>query len=55
MGLATARAFANAGASVVLADIDRDALGAATDDLTTAGHSALGVTCDVAAKARRSE
>ena len=48
MGLDTARAFAAAGAAVVLADVDEDALRAATDELTAAGHQALGVTCDVA-------
>jgi NAD(P)-dependent dehydrogenase (short-subunit alcohol dehydrogenase family) len=47
MGLATAQAFAEAGASVVLADINENALQAATDGLTTAGHTALPVTCDV--------
>jgi NAD(P)-dependent dehydrogenase (short-subunit alcohol dehydrogenase family) len=47
MGLATARAFAAHGASVTLADIDEDALRAATDELTSAGHKALGVVCDV--------
>ena len=47
MGLATARAFAAAGASVVLADVDEDALHAATDELTAAGHQALAVACDV--------
>src|SRR5438477_7150196 len=47
MGLATAQAFAEAGASVVLADINENALRAATDGLTAAGHTALGVTCDV--------
>ena len=47
MGLATARAFAAAGASVVLADVDEDALHAATDELTAAGHHALAVACDV--------
>jgi NAD(P)-dependent dehydrogenase (short-subunit alcohol dehydrogenase family) len=47
MGLATARAFAEAGASVVLADINQDALRTATDGLTAAGHQALGVLCDV--------
>ncbi len=47
MGLATAQAFAEAGASVVLADINEAALRAATDGLTTAGHTALGVACDV--------
>jgi NAD(P)-dependent dehydrogenase (short-subunit alcohol dehydrogenase family) len=47
MGLATAQAFAEAGASVVLADINENALRAATDGLTTAGQTALGVNCDV--------
>ncbi|QQR46123.1 glucose 1-dehydrogenase [Myxococcus xanthus] len=47
MGLATARAFAAAGASVVLADVNTAALTSAVDALTSAGHSALGVTCDV--------
>jgi NAD(P)-dependent dehydrogenase (short-subunit alcohol dehydrogenase family) len=47
MGLATARAFAAHGASVTLADIDEDALRPATDELTSAGHKALGVVCDV--------
>jgi NAD(P)-dependent dehydrogenase (short-subunit alcohol dehydrogenase family) len=48
MGLDAVRAFAAAGAAVVLADIDEDALRAATDELAAAGHQALGVTCDVA-------
>jgi NAD(P)-dependent dehydrogenase (short-subunit alcohol dehydrogenase family) len=48
MGLDTARAFAEAGAAIVLADVNEEALGAATDGLTAAGHRALGVTCDVA-------
>lgn len=47
MGLETARAFAAAGAAVVLADVNEEALAAATDELTAAGHRALGVTCDV--------
>ena len=50
MGLATAQAFAEAGAAVVLADINEGALRAATDDLTAAGHQALGVTCDVSSE-----
>src|SRR3989454_7093504 len=54
MGLATARAFAEAGAAVVLAvvlaDINAGALRAVADDLTAAGHQALGVTCDVASE-----
>jgi NAD(P)-dependent dehydrogenase (short-subunit alcohol dehydrogenase family) len=48
MGLDTARAFATSAAAVVLADVDEDALATATDELTAAGHRALGVTCDVA-------
>ena len=48
MGLATAQAFAEAGAAVVLADINDQTLGAATDELTAAGYRALAVTCDVA-------
>jgi NAD(P)-dependent dehydrogenase (short-subunit alcohol dehydrogenase family) len=52
MGRDTARAFAAAGAAVVLADIDEGALHAATDELTAAGHQALGVTCDVSDEAQ---
>jgi NAD(P)-dependent dehydrogenase (short-subunit alcohol dehydrogenase family) len=47
MGLATAQAFAEAGAAVVLADINDQTLGAATDELTASGYRALGVSCDV--------
>jgi NAD(P)-dependent dehydrogenase (short-subunit alcohol dehydrogenase family) len=47
MGLATARAFAEHGASVVLADVNEGALRAATDELAAAGHQALAVVCDV--------
>ena len=47
MGLATARAFAEAGASVVLADIDGDAAERAAKELTEAGYQAIGVACDV--------
>jgi NAD(P)-dependent dehydrogenase (short-subunit alcohol dehydrogenase family) len=52
MGLATARAFAEAGAGVVLADIDAVALRAAADGLTAAGHAAIAVVCDVADEAQ---
>ena len=48
MGLDTARAFATAGAAVVLADVDGDAARSAADELGKAGHDALGLTCDVA-------
>ena len=47
IGLATARAFAQSGAAVVLADYDEDGLASATAELTAAGHQALGVGCDV--------
>ena len=47
MGLSTAQAFAKAGAAVVLADINEDALRSATDDLKAAGHRVVGITCDV--------
>ncbi len=47
MGLATAQAFADAGAAVVLADVNEAALRTAADGLTAAGQRALGVTCDV--------
>ena len=47
MGLATARAFAEAGAAVVLADVNPASVKDAADTLSTAGHQALGVECDV--------
>jgi NAD(P)-dependent dehydrogenase (short-subunit alcohol dehydrogenase family) len=47
MGLSTAQAFAEAGAAVVLADINEAAHRTVTDGLTAVGHRALGVTCDV--------
>jgi NAD(P)-dependent dehydrogenase (short-subunit alcohol dehydrogenase family) len=47
MGLATAHAFAEAGASVVLADINEEALHSATESLAAGGYRALGVVCDV--------
>src|SRR5919112_3626398 len=48
MGLATARAFAEAGAAVVLADFKEDAVKAAAEELVAAGHKAIAVRCDVA-------
>jgi NAD(P)-dependent dehydrogenase (short-subunit alcohol dehydrogenase family) len=52
IGLATAEAFAAAGAAVVLADYDEGALSSATEELTAVGHQAIGVTCDVADEAQ---
>jgi NAD(P)-dependent dehydrogenase (short-subunit alcohol dehydrogenase family) len=48
MGLATARAFAQSGAAVVLADINGAAVEEAADALIGEGHQAAGFGCDVA-------
>jgi NAD(P)-dependent dehydrogenase (short-subunit alcohol dehydrogenase family) len=47
MGLATARAFAEAGAAVVLADFKEDAVKAEAEKLVADGYKALGIRCDV--------
>jgi NAD(P)-dependent dehydrogenase (short-subunit alcohol dehydrogenase family) len=47
MGLATAQAFAEAGATVVLADFREDAVKEEAQKLISAGHKAVGVCCDV--------
>jgi NAD(P)-dependent dehydrogenase (short-subunit alcohol dehydrogenase family) len=52
MGLATARAFAAAGAAVTLADIDGAALDDAVGDIKSAGGSAIAVICDVSDEAQ---
>jgi NAD(P)-dependent dehydrogenase (short-subunit alcohol dehydrogenase family) len=51
MGLATAKAFAEAGAAVVLADIHEEAVRAAAQELAAAGHQTLAIRCDVADEA----
>jgi len=51
MGLATAKAFAEAGASVVLADIDEQAVRKAAEELVSAGQKAIAVRCNVAEEA----
>lgn len=48
IGLATAKAFAQAGASVALVDINGDAARAQAEVLVAAGHKAIGLRCDVA-------
>jgi NAD(P)-dependent dehydrogenase (short-subunit alcohol dehydrogenase family) len=48
IGLETARAFAHAGAVVVLADIDEAAVRTAAQALSAAGHKALAIRCNVA-------
>src|SRR3954449_13334492 len=52
MGLATARAFAESGASVVLADYNGDAVERAAAEIVSAGHKAIAVRCDVSDDAR---
>jgi len=52
MGLATARAFAEAGAAVSLADVDEKALHAAESQLRDAGHRVMATHCDVADEAQ---
>ena len=47
LGLATAKAFAEAGASVVLADWNEREVHAAAKDLASKGHKTLAVRCDV--------
>ena len=47
IGLATVRAFAEAGAAVAIADINEDAARAAADNLVAAGHKAIGIRCAV--------
>jgi NAD(P)-dependent dehydrogenase (short-subunit alcohol dehydrogenase family) len=47
IGLATAKGFAEAGASVVLADHREESVRAAAEDLVAGGHKALAIRCDV--------
>jgi NAD(P)-dependent dehydrogenase (short-subunit alcohol dehydrogenase family) len=48
MGRVTARCFAEAGAAVVLADVNASAARSAADKLAAAGHRVLAVGCNVA-------
>jgi NAD(P)-dependent dehydrogenase (short-subunit alcohol dehydrogenase family) len=48
MGLATAKAFAEVSASVVLADSYEESVHGAVEALVAAGHKALAIRCDVA-------
>jgi NAD(P)-dependent dehydrogenase (short-subunit alcohol dehydrogenase family) len=52
MGLATARAFAHAGAAVTLADVSEAALRQAVGEIASAGGKAIGVVCDVSDEAQ---
>ncbi len=47
LGLTTAKAFAEAGASVVLADWDENEVQAASKNLADQGHKTLAIRCDV--------
>jgi NAD(P)-dependent dehydrogenase (short-subunit alcohol dehydrogenase family) len=47
LGLAAAQAFAEAGASVALADRNEKAVRSAADQLVASGHKALAIRCDV--------
>jgi NAD(P)-dependent dehydrogenase (short-subunit alcohol dehydrogenase family) len=49
IGLATARAFVAEGAAIVLADLDRERVGAAAAEL---GDAATGIACDVTEEAQ---
>ncbi len=48
LGLATAKAFAESGASVVLADWNEAAVRSAAKELGAQGHNTLAIHCDVA-------
>jgi NAD(P)-dependent dehydrogenase (short-subunit alcohol dehydrogenase family) len=48
LGLATAKAVAESGASVVLADWNEAAVNSAAGDLAAQGHKVLAIRCDVA-------
>ena len=48
LGLATAKAFAEAGASVVLADWNEKAVHSVADELAAKGYRTLAIRCDVA-------
>jgi NAD(P)-dependent dehydrogenase (short-subunit alcohol dehydrogenase family) len=47
MGLATAQAFAEAGAAVVMADFREDVVKAEAQKLVSSGHKAIAIRCDV--------
>ncbi len=47
LGLATAKAFAESGASVVLADWNEESARSAAEGLTSQGYKAISIRCDV--------
>ena len=52
MGLAAAKAFAEAGSAVALVDRNAEKLHAATGMLATAGHRVIAIACDVSDEAQ---
>lgn len=52
MGLATARAFAHAGAAVTVAGLGEESLDRAVVEIQSAGGTAIGIHCDVADEAQ---
>jgi NAD(P)-dependent dehydrogenase (short-subunit alcohol dehydrogenase family) len=48
MGLATTKAFAEAGAAVVLAGVHEHAVRSAAEEQVSAGHKAIAVRCNFA-------
>jgi NAD(P)-dependent dehydrogenase (short-subunit alcohol dehydrogenase family) len=51
MGPVTAKAFAEAGAAVALADVDEKSARSAVEGLAAAGHKAIAIRCHVADEA----
>jgi NAD(P)-dependent dehydrogenase (short-subunit alcohol dehydrogenase family) len=49
--IATAKAFAESGASVALADWNEDTVRAAADELTAQGHKTIAIRCDAQVEA----
>jgi NAD(P)-dependent dehydrogenase (short-subunit alcohol dehydrogenase family) len=52
MGLATAQAFAQAGASVALVDVKEEAVQQSVEKLVNEGHRAIAIPCDVSKDAQ---
>jgi NAD(P)-dependent dehydrogenase (short-subunit alcohol dehydrogenase family) len=52
IGFAAAKAFAEAGASVILVDQNEELISIATDELCSDGHNVCGLTCDVSDSAQ---
>src|SRR5690606_38425370 len=47
IGFAAAKAFGEAGAAVALADLDKDLVNSAAENLTALGYKTLAIVCDV--------